>query len=224
MPKFGYPSIYLSENNKTVQTVKILKKQHFLDDNDTEIIHSALQKVAESNTQILDTHFIYAGDYYMNTSINNIVWRGLMIHNLESVIVTRIHMYRDSLITKEQMEDTYLGKKRIYDFYKRKLYFPDDSFNNDIESLCHYYGGELRRKLYPLRERFTYFLPKLTQIEMELVETKDQDYFQYFFQFEDPDVDETRMELSESKSKYALVVCQRKTDTVEKDLREPLIN
>ena len=64
-------------------------------------------------------------------------------------------------------------------------------------------------------QTLTYFLPKLTQIEMELVETKDQDYFQSFFQFENPDVDEKEMKLSESNSKYALVVCRRRTDTVE---------
>ena len=174
-------------------------------------------KTLKTKTKTLKTHLIYAGDYYTYTSINNIVWRGLVIHNLESLIVTRIHMYREFLITKEQMEDIYLGKKLIYDEFRRNWYSSEESINDDIESFYHaLHDG---KELHPLKEydSDTYFLPKLTQIELELVETKDQDYFQTFFLFENPDIDEEDMKLSESKSKYALVICRRRTDTVKKD-------
>ena len=157
---------------------------------------------------------IYAGDYYItglyymqkvNNSIISFVSKGLQMHDLKSAFVTRIHMFRHFLITKEKMEDTCLGKNEIFGRICK------ESINDDIESV--FESLQLGEKPKPIAH--TYFLPKLTQRELELIETKDEDYLQTFFQCKNPDVDEEEMKLSESNSKYVEVVCMRRTNTVE---------
>ena len=186
----------------------------FLEENDEKIIHSAIEKVSENNTENLRTHVIYAGGYYnygkyymrnVNNSIFSFVQRGLQIHNLKSTFVTGIDMFRHFLITKEKMEDICLGKSEVYGILRK------ESINDDIGSV--FESLRLGEKPEPLAR--PYFLPKLTQRELELIETKDEDYFQTFFRFKNPDVDEKEMKLSESNSKYVEVVCWRRTNTVE---------
>ena len=60
----------------------------------------------------------------------------------------------------------------------------------------------------------TYFLPKLTKEELELVERRDTSYLQTFDRFY-PDVPEAEMLLSESDSKYVQGCGWRKTFTIE---------
>ena len=127
------------------------------------------------------------------------------MHNLKSALVTGIHMFRHLLITKEKMEDTCSGKNEVDGIIRK------ESINDDIESV--YESIQLGEKPEPFA--LTYCLPKLTQRELELIETKDENYLQTFFQCENPDVDEKEMKLSESNSKYVEVVCMRRTNTVE---------
>ena len=185
----------------------------FSEENDEKIIHSAIEKVSESNTENLRTHVIYAGDYYnngrfymqnWNNSMISFVFEGLQMHDLKSAFVTGIYMFRHLLITKEKMEDTCLGKNEVFGILRK------ESINDDIESV--YASIQLGEKPEPLA--LTYFLPKLTQRELELIETKDEDYLQTF-RFKYPDVDEKEMKLSESNSKYVKVDCWRRTITVE---------
>ena len=102
------------------------------------------------------------------------------------------------------MEDTCAGKNEVYGILLK------ESINDDIESV--FESIQLGEK--PESIAYTYFLPKLTQRELDLIETKDEDYLQTFFQFKNPDVDENEMKLSESNSKYVKVVCSRKTYTI----------
>ena len=180
----------------------------FSEGNDETIIHSALAKVSEIRTENLQTHVIYAGDYYTlsaNAFIISFVFKGLQIHNLKSAFVTAIHMWRHLLITKEKMEDTCSGKNEVYGRLRK------ESINDDIESV--YESLQLGEKPEPLAH--TFCLPKLTERELKLIATQDQDYFQTFFQFKNPDVDEKEMKLSESNSKYVEVVCMRRTYTID---------
>ena len=85
-----------------------------------------------------------------------------------------------------------------------------DSVNDDLESLFENIRlGKERNELF-----YTYFLPKLTEEELELVEKRDRRYLQTF-DFSNPDVDETEMMLSESDSKYVLGESYRKTFVIE---------
>ena len=84
-------------------------------------------------------------------------------------MVTMICLRRRSLITKEEMESFCKGE----DFRK-------DSVNDDLESLFE----NIRLGKEPHHEAWTYFLPKLTDVEMDLVERRDTSYFETFNGYE----------------------------------------
>ena len=63
----------------------------------------------------------------------------------------------------------------------------------------------------------TYFLPKLMESEMELVERKDNN-FMNTFSFNNPDVNKAKMDASESVSKFVRAACLRKTFIFEDTL------
>ena len=93
--------------------------------------------------------------------------------------------------------------------------YEKDSVNDDLESLFE----NIRLGKEPDEDVETYFLPKLTEEELELVERRDTSYFQTFtdwvFDEENPDVDETEMMLSESDSKYVYGLSTRRTFVIE---------
>ena len=95
-------------------------------------------------------------------------------------------MYRWQLITKEAMEKYTKGEED-----------EKDSVNDDLES----FFENIRLGKEPDETVWTYFLPKLTKEELELVERRDTSYLQTFFveaAGKNADVDETEMMLSES--------------------------
>ena len=129
-------------------------------------------------------------------------------HKIKSVMVTRIFLWRWKLITKEEMESYCKGEKD-----------DKDSVNDDLESLFE----NIRLGKEPDEDVDTYFLPKLTEEELELVERRDTSYFQTFA-LTNPDVDETEMMLSESDSKYVRGCSSRKTFVIENSSNKPLKN
>ena len=80
-----------------------------------------------------------------------------------------------------------------------------DSVNDDLESLFE----NIQLGIKPL-DVTTYFLPKLTEKELELVERRETSYLQTF-KVRNPDVDKTEMMLSESDSKYVYGRSWRRT-------------
>ena len=85
-----------------------------------------------------------------------------------------------------------------------------DSVNDDLESLFAY----IRLGKEPDEFVNTYFLPKLTEEELELIEEKDPSYLKTF-KFPYPDVLEFEMMLSESDSKYVYTWGWRKTFAIK---------
>ena len=117
--------------------------------------------------------------------------------------MTSIYIRRSKIITKEEMENLYTG----YNLFEHAT----DSVNDDLESLFE----NLRLGKEPDDQWvYTYFLPKLTEEEMELVEQKDTNYLQTFNVL-NPDVPEAEMLVSESDSKFLNGVGQRRTFTIE---------
>ena len=81
----------------------ILQKEHF----DEKVITAALQKISENEAKELKIHFVYAGDYYSyyhEDKLISIILNGMKKHKIKSVMVTKIHLERWELITKEKME------------------------------------------------------------------------------------------------------------------------
>ena len=116
-------------------------------------------------------------------------------------MVTRMKLRRWTLITKEKMESYCKGEEAL-----------NDSINDDLESLFE----NIRLGKEPDEEVHTYFLPKLTEEELELVERRDTSYLRTFaYADQDVDVDETEMMLSESDSKYVRGESYQKTFSIE---------
>ena len=115
-------------------------------------------------------------------------------------MVTSIYLNRYWLITKETMESYCKGEE-----------IEQDSVNDDLESLFE----NIRLGKEPDEAVDTYFLPKLTEEELELVERKDASFLKTFIKSSNPDVNETDMMLSESDSKYIYHWSWRKTFVIK---------
>ena len=133
-----------------------------------------------------------------------------------------IDMWRWNLITKEKMEDIALNSTKLessnllipmrsrkkFGLILGPILMPSKSFNADIET---FFEGLKVAKVSTHRQRVTYFLPKLTDEEHELIKNKDQQYFKSFYFSTNPDVDENEMKRSQSESKFVFVESRRKT-------------
>ena len=129
-------------------------------------------------------------------------------HAIKSVMMTSIYSLRWNLITKEEMESYCKGEKS-----------EKDSVNDDLESLFE----NIRLGKKPASEAVTYFLPKLTEEELELVERRDPSYLCTFGD-QNLDVDATEMMLSESDSKYVYGLSRRVTFVIKKSSINSLKN
>ena len=118
-------------------------------------------------------------------------------NKIKSVMVTSVNLDRRKPITKEEMESYCKGEK-----------YEQDSVNNDLESLF----KKIRLGKEPDEGVRTYFLPKLTEEEHELVVRNDTSYFQTFYYSNQL---ETDVMLSESDSIYVCGVSRRKTFVIE---------
>ena len=157
----------------------------------------------------LKIHFVYAGSYYFfyhEDKLRSIILNGMKKHKIKSVMVTRIYLWRYKLITKEKLERYCKGEEWL-----------KDSVNDDLESLFE----NIRLGKEPDEYVRTYFLPKLTEEELELVERRDTSYLQTFNLGNYADVDKTEMMLSESDSKYVRGYSRRRTFVI-KNLSEKL--
>ena len=119
---------------------------------------------------------------------------------MKSLMVTTFYMQRWQLITKEAMENYCKGGNKYLKY----------SVNDDLESFLE----DIRLGKEPDGEVTTYFLPKLTYEELRMVEGKDTSYLKTFGR-SSPDVEEAKMKLSESDSKFVDGFCWRKTFTIE---------
>ena len=206
---------------------------------DKKIIDSALKKSSGNEAKELETHVVYAGFYYTANSLLNhedrlrsLILQGMKKYKIKSVMVTSIFMLRMKLITLEHMEEL-LHWNAWRNFCTGKEYATKSS-NDDLELLFE----ALRLGKAPSENARTYFLPKLTEKELELVEKKDSHYLQTFststFMLDftvytrtflddfsrwgipdHPDVQEAEMKASESNSKFVQGNCYRRTYTIE---------
>ena len=152
----------------------------------------------------MEIHFVYAGykyyDYFgteYQNRLKSIIRDGMKKYKIENVMLTIIYLYRDRLLTKEEMENYCKGNEG------RK-----QSVNDDLDSFVE----KIRLGDEPLSydDVWTYFLPKLTEKELELVDRKD-DNFMNTFEAANPDVEKAKMAASESDSKFVKGCSRRRT-------------
>ena len=159
-----------------------------------------MQKISENEAKELKIHFIHASnDYYYGDKLRSIILNVMKKYKIKSVMVTSIYMYRRNLITKEKMASYCSGEE------KEKY-----SVNDDLESFLE----NIRLGKEPDEEVTTYFLPKLTEEELELVERRDTSYLHTLW-YSNPDGQEAEMMLSESDSKYVYGLSTRRTFVIE---------
>ena len=192
------------------------------------LIHSAFVKIIEMNANDLEIHFVYTGDNYDVLGLNSIFEKAMKIYKIKSIIVTMINLERETVIRKEFM-DHYCNEKDPEKF----------SVNDDLESLFQ----DLRAGKQPERMVRTYYFPKLTKKELQLLEIEDEDnsekliYTQTFawgFNW-GPDLGETALgndalnwtqllinesilttsEMPEPKSKFVAAFGSRQTNTID---------
>ena len=152
----------------------------------------------------MKTHVVYAGRHYWWTHENrlrSLILDGMRKYRIETVMMTMFNLRRKELITKEKMENYCNGKEN-----------DKDSVNDDLER----FFGNLRLEKPSEEYVRTYFLPKLTEAEMDLVDNKDTDYFDTLtggLLFSN--VRENQMKQSGSDSKFVHGQCYRKTFTIK---------
>ena len=174
---------------------------------DKQVIDSAFKKIIQSKTENMDIHFVYAGFYYFYSDehenrLKSFILKGMKKYNINKVMVTIIYMWRHRLITKEKMLDYCNGKDP----------WRNESVNDDLDS----FFEDLRLGKEPDdMSHHTYFLPKLTEKELQLVEQKDSDFMDTFGSKMDADVGKAEMAASESESKYVFGRGWRETFTIE---------
>ena len=186
-----------------------------------KIIESAFQKIAECRVKNLEPHIIYAGGYSLYLHLFLHLDRDLDYHNrlkslfeelmkkyqIKSIMFTFIYMKQNKLITTEKMKSFCRGERNLHRI----------SINDDLEI----FFEDLQQGHKAIYSNETYFLPKLTEEEMELVEIKDPNYFQTFYDVvygdsNNPDVNKGEMEMSQSESKFLYADCRRRTNRMTK--------
>lgn len=141
----------------------ILQKEH----SDDKVIDSVFRKITENGAKELKIHLVYASRYYYwyDAKLRTSILKRMKKYNIKSVMVTIINMLRAKVITQEEMKRYCDGE------YHRKY-----SVNDDLESVYE----DLRLGKEPGAGAAIYFLPKLTDKELEMIERKDTTYFKTF--------------------------------------------
>ena len=187
------------------------------------MIDSVFTKIVANKMEDMQTHFVYTGCYYfigIIAKLRSLIMQRMKKYKMKKVVLTKIYMEQEYLITKEVMEK--YCKQEIKSPVKVSV---ADDLESLFEDICLGNKIHLGHKLDD--EVWTYFLPKLTREELELVAKKDSSYMAKFMgQFNDDndernpddiDVDEAEMEDSESDSKFVKGSCRRVTF----DIKQP---
>ena len=153
-------------------------------------------------------HFIYSSNnYYLNYEKFLEMFRAKMEeYGIPSLVLTTLAMFRRYIISKETHKEAYAGK------LKNNLRWEDyeGSVNEDLESfLEHLTNKEAKEEMVK-----TFFTPKLTEEELELVAANDLEHLKTYYSYGEhvtltPDDEE--MNRSDSKDRFVHARCVRKT-------------
>ena len=180
--------------------------------NDLEVFDTGVKSVTEYGNNDLVAHFIYCGYHYFASlnrydRLKEIFLTNMRQYGIQSGILTMLYTSRWYLITKEKVKKAYEGKlinDEDWDNQEQSIHDDLETFFENLQS-----QKEIKDELVE-----SFFLPKLTENELELVAEKNESHLctygdHYFGQ--NPDVDVVEMKKSDSKSKYVHGVCMRRT-------------
>ena len=130
-------------------------------------------------------------------------------------LLTEASKTRAKSRTKTELLTGY-KEKRLRDF-EQNLQIPVKALSSVNEDLDSFYE-DIRFGDFKEEKKRTFFLQKLTDEEIELVERNDLTKAIYFFAWNAldpyPDVDEERMKASNSDAKYLYAECLRKSSII----------
>ena len=160
------------------------KKDRF----DEKLIASAFKKIVESKTQDTPIHIFAVGSYYFwnKNQLSLLILREMMKYKIPKVMLTVIFLRRWDFIRKDEIKNYYKGKE------KAKL-----SINDDLAKV--FETIQLGKK--PDYEVDTYFLPQLTEKEIDLVVRCDKNFINTFYRYGELD-DKMETEASEFDLEY----------------------
>jgi len=171
---------------------------------DPDIIDDGVTSIAEFGKDDLVPHFIYCGNYYWEERTEKLkqIFLGKMRkYGIQSSLLTMLNMWRWNLVTKEKLTAEKLKNEFGWKDYEGPI-------NDDLERLLNNFQnhkGETYNTISLMKYEETvdsYFTPKLTEEELELVEKRDTDhlktYLSHFYGFY-PDDEIEEMEKSDSK-------------------------
>ena len=184
-------------------------------------IDAGVATMVESETDDMMPHFIYCiGSTYhwvghLSEKIKKMFLKKMREYEIQSSILTMLHMHRVNLITKEKSK--LLAKGKLKNDPSWKDY--EGSINDDLDTFInnHQNSNEMRDEGV-----WSFFLPKLTKEELKLVEQKNKEHMMTYFGYLGADVDVEEMKKSDSKDKYVLCYCRRKTVHLSLESKEAL--
>ena len=121
-------------------------------------------------------------------------------NQLQSIIMTALHMERTNLISKETVKSIYEDLETLFADPKTGI-----SIYDDLER----FFEDLKNEKLPWYRADTYFLPELTEVEMALVDKNDHNFGQTFRRGFWSGQKSPRS--SDSESKFILTECERTT-------------
>ena len=163
-------------------------------------------------------HFIYCyGDYNYKkefTKLKEILVEKMRKYGVQSAVLTLLAMRRQYLITKEKSKDVAEGKLKDDPLFKDTK----GSINDDLDSFVKNLQISVE---IDYEDVLSFFTPKLTKEELKLVEQKNIEHMStYCFMY--PDVEVEEMKQSDSKDKYVLSDCRRRTVFLSLELEQTL--
>ena len=163
----------------------------------------------DSGTNDMMPHFIFcnASIYYGEfKKLKEMILKKMPEYGIQTSILTTLTMYRRDLITQEESKQAAEGKLKNdpeWEDYDGSINDDLDSFINNLQN-----SNELKDEKVE-----SFFLPKLTEEELKLVEEKNQEHIMSYMDglYGCPDVDVEEMKQSDSKDKYVHCECRRET-------------
>ena len=191
--------------------MKTNKEKQFLD-----TIDDGIKTLMNFEKDDMVAHFIYcySDGFYYTEDLEKVILSKMQKYGLTSLIFTGLKMLRRNLITKEKSKAAYQGRlKNENDWYKQET-----SINDDLESFFNHLQEISSLKEIKKEDVLSFFLPKLTDEELDLIEEKNPEHMMtYFWQF-DADVNEVEMIKSNSNDKYLHGSCFRWTRVLNLDV------
>ena len=153
------------------------------------------------------------------------VIKAMKKNEIEFLILTVLHNWREHIITKKEMKKYYDGKMEIDRGLRIGQNRYKESTLDDMESfIANILIGDVKEE-----DKYTFFLPKLSEEEIRLIEDQDIEYLNsfacYIKHLKNPDVkyDESlslEMLEKESKTKFLRGGSRRKTTFLKPPLHK----